>query len=41
MRIKTPMSYHLTHFRMTTIKKTTEHKGWFGYGGNEALMHYW
>ena len=29
----------LTHFRMTMIKKTTKNKGWFGYGGNEALMH--
>ena len=41
MQIKTTMSYHLTHFRMTTIKKTRKNKCWFGHGGREALIHYW
>ena len=41
MQIKNTMSYHLTLFRMATIKKSTNNKCWKECGGQGTVLHCW
>ena len=40
MQIRTTMRYHLTPVRMTSLKKTTNNKGWQVCGEKGTLVHY-
>ena len=39
-QIKTTMTYHLTPFRMATIKEKINNY-WQGFGEKEILVNYW
>ena len=41
MQIITTMRYHLTSFRMATIKKSTNNKCWRGCGEKGMILHCW
>ena len=41
MQSKTTISYHLTLFRMTAIKKSTNNKCWRGWREKGTLLHCW
>ena len=41
MKIKTTLGYHLTQFRMSIIKKSTNNKCWRGCREKGMLLHCW